>query len=96
MWCSSTWLVVSRLKLVRWGCFPRSVAVLIGLFIVARVGSIGGANAYPAEISLPQDMERDRLRLGMPGTATFFADNVGVIGRLMSILAWASSYMAYL
>ena len=57
---------------------------------------IGGANAYPAEISLPQDMERDRLRLGMPGTATVFADKAGVIGLLMSILVWISSYTAYL
>jgi multidrug resistance efflux pump len=64
--------------------------------MLARVGSIGGANAYPAEISLPQDMERDRLRLGMPGTATVFADNAGVIGLLMSILVWISSYTAYL
>jgi len=64
--------------------------------MLARVGSIGGANAYPAEISLPQDMDRDRLRLGMPGTATVFADNAGVIGLLMSILVWISSYTAYL
>ena len=64
--------------------------------MLARVGSIGGANAFPAEISLPQDMDRDKLRLGMPGTATIFADNAGVIGILMSILVWVSSYMAYL
>ena len=64
--------------------------------MLARVGSIGGANAYPAEISLPQDMDRAKLRLGMPGTATMFADNAGVIGLLMSILVWISSYTAYL
>ena len=47
--------------------------------VIARVGSIGGANAYPAEISIPKDMDREQLRLGMPGTATAFAHNAGVI-----------------
>jgi len=41
-------------------------------------------------------MDRERLRLGMPGTATVFAENAGVIGILMSILVWVSSYTAYL
>jgi multidrug resistance efflux pump len=63
---------------------------------LARVGSIGGANAFPAQISLPEDMDREHLRLGMPGTATVFADNAGVIGLIMSILVWVSSYTAYL
>ena len=63
---------------------------------LARVGSIGGANAFPAQISLPQNMDRELLRLGMPGTATVFADNAGVIGLIMSILVWVSSYTAYL
>jgi multidrug resistance efflux pump len=64
--------------------------------LLARVGSIGGANAFPATISLPQDMDRDKLRVGMPGSATVFANNAGVIGLLMSILVWISSYAAYL
>jgi multidrug resistance efflux pump len=63
---------------------------------LARVGSIGGANAYPAEISIPDGVERTQLRLGMPGTATVFSDKAGVIGILMSILVWVSSYTAYL
>jgi multidrug resistance efflux pump len=63
---------------------------------LARVGSIGGAKAYPAEISIPDNINREQLRLGMPGTATAFADNAGVIGLLMSILVWISSYTAYL
>jgi hypothetical protein len=63
---------------------------------LARVGSIGGADAFPALISLPEDMDREHLRLGMPGTATVFADNAGVIGLIMSILVWVSSYTAYL
>jgi multidrug resistance efflux pump len=63
---------------------------------LARVGSIGGARVYPAVISLPDDMDRERLRLGMPGTATVFAENAGVIGLLMSILVWVSSYTACL
>jgi multidrug resistance efflux pump len=63
---------------------------------LARVGSIGGANAFPAKISLPEDIDPEHLRLGMPGTATVFADNAGVIGLIMSILVWVSSYTAYL
>ncbi|MGL9623930.1 biotin/lipoyl-binding protein [Bradyrhizobium sp. U531] len=63
---------------------------------LARVGSIGGAKAYPAVISIPEDIGRDRLRLGMPGTATVFAERPGVIGLIMGILVWVSSMMAYL
>jgi len=64
--------------------------------MLARVGSIGGAKAYPAEISIPNDIDQASLRLGMPGTATVFAPDAGVIGILMSILVWISSYTAYL
>jgi len=63
---------------------------------LAKVGSIGGAKAYPAAISVPKDIDRSQLRLGMPGTATIFAENAGVIGLIMSILVWVSSYTAYL
>lgn len=63
---------------------------------LARVGSIGGAKVYPAAISIPKTIDRGQLRLGMPGTATVFAENAGVIGLLMSILVWISSYTAYL
>jgi hypothetical protein len=51
---------------------------------------------YPARISIPDDLDQAQLRLGMPGSATVFADNAGVIGLLMSILVWISSYAAYL
>jgi multidrug resistance efflux pump len=64
--------------------------------MLARVGSVGGTRAYPAEISVPKDIERSDLRVGMPGTATVFAPNAGPIGLLMSILVWISSYTAYL
>jgi multidrug resistance efflux pump len=64
--------------------------------MLARVGSIGGVNAYPVTISIPKEIDRDQLRLGMPGAATVFADNAGVIGLLMSILVWINSYLAYL
>ncbi|WP_213288797.1 HlyD family secretion protein [Bradyrhizobium sp. sGM-13] len=63
---------------------------------LAKVGSIGGAKAYPAVISIPKDINRSQLRLGMPGTATVFAENAGVIGLIMSILVWVSSFAAYL
>ena len=64
--------------------------------VLARVGSIGGAKAYPAIISIPEDIARSKLRLGVPGTATVFAENAGAIGLLMSILVWIGSYAAYL
>jgi hypothetical protein len=41
-----------------------------------------GVKAYPARISIPDDLDRAQLRLGMPGSATVFADNAGVIGAL--------------
>jgi multidrug resistance efflux pump len=63
---------------------------------LARVGAISGAKAYPAAISIPADIDRQRLRLGMPGTAWVFADNAGVIGLIMNIVVWISSYTAYL
>jgi multidrug resistance efflux pump len=64
--------------------------------MLARVGSIGGANAYPATVSIPADLEPELLRLGMPGTATVFSDKAGVIGLLAWILIWIGSYTAYL
>ncbi|MEH2518226.1 multidrug resistance efflux pump [Bradyrhizobium sp. AZCC 1610] len=63
---------------------------------LARTTSLGGAAAFPAEISVPDQMSRDSLRLGMSGNATAFAQNAGVIGLLASILVWVSSYTAYL
>ena len=63
---------------------------------MAQASSIRGAKTYPAVISIPKGLDRNRLRLGMPGTATVFADNAGVIGIIMSILVWVSSYTAYL
>jgi hypothetical protein len=64
--------------------------------MLARVGSVGGARAYPVEISIPGDYDRTELRLGMPGTATVFADNAGPVGFRMSILVWIGSYTAHL
>jgi multidrug resistance efflux pump len=63
---------------------------------LARPNALGGATVFPAEISIPEGMSRDSLRLGMSGSATAFADNAGVIGLLASILVWVSSYAAYL
>jgi multidrug resistance efflux pump len=64
--------------------------------MLARSGSIGGARTYPARISIPEDLDQAALHLGMPGSATVFSDDAGVIGLLMSILVWISSYTAYL
>jgi multidrug resistance efflux pump len=63
---------------------------------LARTTALGGATVFPAEISIPDGMNRDSLRLGMSGSATAFATNAGVIGLLASILVWVSSYTAYL
>src|ERR1700730_6419712 len=63
---------------------------------LARTSALGGATVFPAEISIPDDMSRESLRLGMSGSVTAFADNAGVIGLLASILVWVSSYTAYL
>jgi multidrug resistance efflux pump len=63
---------------------------------LARTSALGGATVFPAEISIPDEMSREALRLGMSGSATAFADNAGVIGLLASILVWISSYTAYL
>ena len=63
---------------------------------LARTTAIGGATVFPAVISIPDEMSRDSLRLGMSGSATVFAANAGVIGLLASILVWVSSYTAYL
>jgi multidrug resistance efflux pump len=61
---------------------------------LARTTSFGGATVFPAEISIPDGMSRESLRLGMSGSATAFAENAGVIGLLASILVWVSSYTA--
>ncbi|WP_298374535.1 biotin/lipoyl-binding protein [uncultured Bradyrhizobium sp.] len=63
---------------------------------LARTTALGGASVFPAEISVPAEMSRDSLRLGMSGTATAFAGNAGVIGLLSCILVWVSAYTAYL
>jgi multidrug resistance efflux pump len=63
---------------------------------LARTNALGGTTAFPAEISIPEEMSRESLRLGMSGNATAFAGNAGVIGLLASILVWVSAYTAYL
>jgi multidrug resistance efflux pump len=63
---------------------------------LARTTALGGTTAFPAEISVPQEISHESLRLGMSGNATVFAGNAGVIGVLASILVWISSYTAYL
>ncbi|MBR1281373.1 HlyD family secretion protein [Bradyrhizobium sp. AUGA SZCCT0177] len=63
---------------------------------LARTNTFGGATVFPAEISIPDGMSRESLRLGMSGSATAFSEKAGVIGLLASILVWISSYTAYL
>jgi multidrug resistance efflux pump len=63
---------------------------------LAKTTSLGGATVFPAVLSIPDDISRDSLRLGMSGGATAFSPSAGVIGLLASILVWISSYTAYL
>jgi multidrug resistance efflux pump len=63
---------------------------------LARTTALGGTSAFPAEISIPDELNRDSLRLGMSGNATAFSEKAGVIGLLASILIWVSAYTAYL
>jgi multidrug resistance efflux pump len=63
---------------------------------LARTNALGGTSAFPAVISVPDEMSRDSLRLGMSGNATAFSEKAGVIGLLASILVWVSAYTAYL
>ena len=63
---------------------------------LARTNALGGATVFPAEISIPDEMSREALRLGMSGSATVFSEKAGVIGLLASILVWISSYTAYM
>ena len=63
---------------------------------LARTTAIGGATTFPAEISIPADVDRGNLRLGTSGTATVFAKDAGVIGIIAWVLLWVSSYTAYL
>jgi multidrug resistance efflux pump len=64
--------------------------------MLVKSGAINGARTYPAVISIPPEVDKRQLRLGMPGTACVFSENAGVIGLIMSILVWVSSYTAYL
>ncbi len=64
--------------------------------VLARVGAVGGANAYPATMSVPHGVDPELARLGMPGKATVFAQDAGVIGTIAWVLLWVSAYLAYL
>jgi hypothetical protein len=63
---------------------------------LAKTSAIGGATTFPAIISIPDEMSRDSLQLGMSGSATALSPHAGVIGLLASILVWVRSYTAYL
>ena len=54
------------------------------------------ADVYPAAISVPTDLDREQLRLGMPGKATVFSESAGLIGLIRLILVLGSAYTAYM
>lgn len=57
--------------------------------------STTGSYIYPAAISVPPDLDRQQLRLGMRGKATVFAEHAGVIGLVGLVQVWVTAYMAY-
>ena len=63
---------------------------------LARAGSIRGAKTYPAVISI----RRTSIAAGSGSVCLarqrYSAEKAGVIGLIMSILVWVSSYAAYL
>jgi multidrug resistance efflux pump len=62
---------------------------------LAQVSTGGGATVYPATLSVPPDFDRQQLRLGMPGRATVFAQNAGLVGLIGLIMVWGKAYLAY-
>jgi hypothetical protein len=58
--------------------------------------AIQGVQQTFRQITIPAELSRASLRLGMSGNARAFAGNAGVIGLLASILVWISAYTAYL
>jgi hypothetical protein len=68
--------------------YPRAVA--------SQSATIDESSLTVAAISVPDDMSRNSLELGMSGRATAFSPKVGVIGLLASIPVWINSYAAYL
>ena len=53
---------------------------------LARTNAIGGTSVFPAVSSIPNEMSRDSLLLGMTGNVTAFSEKAGVIGLLASFL----------
>ncbi len=64
--------------------------------LLAKTDAIRGVETYPAVIAIPSEIAVADLRLGMPGSATAFSADAGVIGLIRSVLVWISSYLAYL
>ena len=64
--------------------------------MLARAETVGTSTDYPAQIKIPDGIDRNELRVGTVGTATVFADNAGPIAILANILLWVKSYAAYL
>ncbi len=64
--------------------------------MLARVGSIGGATRISGDHLDPEGYRPAAAAARNAGNRDRLADNAGVIGVLMSILVWISSYTAYL
>ena len=63
---------------------------------LARISEIRMTGEFVARIARPRDIDPDRLRLGMAGTATVISPAAGPIGVLATILQWIQAYLMYL
>jgi multidrug resistance efflux pump len=61
-----------------------------------RAGDLGGASSFPAVLSMPAELPRDSLRLGMSGVGAAISPDAGPIGILATIMVWVQAYLAYL
>jgi multidrug resistance efflux pump len=62
---------------------------------LAQISASGVVASYPAVISVPSELDREQLRLGMPGRAMVFAERAGVIGLIGVAALWVNAWLAY-
>jgi hypothetical protein len=86
-------VVKTRISDIMRGIGPGQIAVSGTL---ARTETIGTSTTFPVRLCIPDDLDRNNLRLGMVGTATAFSENTGAIGILADVLLVLKSYAMYL
>jgi multidrug resistance efflux pump len=86
-------VVKTRISDIMRGIGPGQIAVSGTL---ARTETIGTSTTFPVRLDIPEDFDKESLRLGMVGTATAFSENAGAIGVLADVLLVFKSYAMYL